>query len=85
MRAKTEQDYEIVSYLQDVSHKLYVAKEQLEKEEKLLTAMAVRSRYTGEDDERTSLLQLMDYHNTEMRDELRWGTLKNYFTTQAYI
>jgi site-specific recombinase XerD len=27
----------------------------------------------------------MDFHNTQMKDSLAWGTLKNYFTTRKYI
>jgi len=31
------------------------------------------------------LCKLVDYHNQVMKDNLAWGTLKNYFTTQKYI
>jgi integrase len=30
-------------------------------------------------------MKLFDYHNDEMKETLRWGTLKNYFTTQKYF
>jgi len=30
-------------------------------------------------------MTLFDYHNTEMRTTLEWGTLKNYFTTRRYV
>jgi integrase/recombinase XerD len=39
----------------------------------------------GEDNEKYSLLTLVDYHNTQMSESLTYGTLKNYFTTQKYI
>ncbi|MBL7969424.1 MAG: site-specific integrase [Prolixibacteraceae bacterium] len=32
-----------------------------------------------------TLVKLIDYHNTNSKEALRWGTLKNYFTTQKYI
>ncbi len=32
-----------------------------------------------------TLLELIDYHNTHLKDTLEWGTLKNYFTTQNYV
>jgi len=28
---------------------------------------------------------LIDYHNEQEKDNLEWGTMKNYYTTQKYI
>ncbi|MGV8879700.1 MAG: phage integrase SAM-like domain-containing protein [Sphingobacteriaceae bacterium] len=33
----------------------------------------------------TTLNELCDYHNTELKDKLAVGTLKNYYTTQKYL
>lgn len=30
-------------------------------------------------------MDIIDYHNEDMIDKLKWGTQKNYFTTQKYI
>ena len=32
-----------------------------------------------------TLCKLIEYHNTNCKDTLRWGTLKNYITTQKYL
>ncbi len=29
--------------------------------------------------------QLNQYHNTQLRDTIEWGTMKNYMTTQRYV
>lgn len=31
------------------------------------------------------MLGLISYHNTNMKQVLAWGTLKNYFTTEKYV
>ena len=73
------------NYLEQVRHRLYDCAQELEKERKLLTAEAIKHRYLGSDDYGKTLKQLIEYHNEEMKDELAWGTQKNYYTTQRYI
>ena len=73
------------NYLEQVRHSLYECAQELEKEGKLLTAEAIKYRYLGNDDRGRTLKQLIEYHNEEMKDELAWGTQKNYYTTQRYI
>ncbi|MDF9799070.1 integrase/recombinase XerD [Catalinimonas alkaloidigena] len=72
-------------YLDQVKNHLYECHHQLEKEKKLVTAEAIKHRYLGKDDRGKTLSELMEYHNEEMKDELAWGTQKNYFTTQKYV
>lgn len=57
----------------------------LKSEHKLITGKAIKSRYLGEDDVHRSVMDIIDYHNEDMIDKLKWGTQKNYFTTQKYI
>jgi len=73
------------AYLEQVRNRLYESVQDLEKERKLLTAESVKNRYLGKDDRGKTLKQLIEYHNEEMKDELAWGTQKNYYTTQKYI
>ncbi|MBN2743959.1 MAG: phage integrase SAM-like domain-containing protein [Marinilabiliaceae bacterium] len=51
----------------------------------LITAEAIKNLYCGEGEKEHTLLSIFDYHNTEMKNTLEWGTLKNYFTTRRYI
>jgi len=82
----TKQEARLLNrYLDQVYSSLFESYQELRMENKLITAQAVKSRYLGEDQQHQSLLTLVEYHNTQMTETLRWGTLKNYFTTQRYI
>ncbi|MCB0496162.1 MAG: site-specific integrase [Cyclobacteriaceae bacterium] len=76
---------QINDYLAAVQTQLYDCKTQLERERKFVTAKAIKSRYTGEDQQSITLLHLVNYHNTEMKSELTEGTLKNYRSTERYL
>jgi len=73
------------AYLEQIRNHLYDCQQQLERERKLITAEAIKSRYLGQDERGKKLKELIEYHNEEMKDELAWGTQKNYFTTQRYV
>jgi site-specific recombinase XerD len=82
----TKQESRLLNrYLDQVRGRIFEAYEQLVSEKKLITSQAIKARFLGEDDKHYSLLTLVDYHNTQMSESLRFGTLKNYFTTQKYI
>jgi len=82
----TKQETRLLNrYLDQVYSKLFESYQELRMENKLITAQAVKARFLGEDQQHQSLLTLVDYHNTQMTETLRWGTLKNYFTTERYV
>jgi len=58
---------------------------QLEARREVITIDAVKNLYLGIEKAEFTLMKLFDYHNEEMKETLRWGTLKNYFTTQKYF
>ena len=58
---------------------------QLEARREIITIDAVKNLYLGIEKAEFTLMKLFDYHNEEMKETLRWGTLKNYFTTQKYF
>lgn len=51
----------------------------------LITAEAIKSKFLGNDERDHTLCKVINYHNTQMKASLAWGTMKNYFTTQKYI
>ena len=73
------------AYLDLVYADLLECQKQLLSEFKLVTAQAIKARYLGEDDDQKTLLDLVDYHNTNMKTVLKFGTMKNYYTTERYI
>jgi len=82
----TKQETRLLNkYLDQIHSRIFECYQELLAEKKLITAQAIKARFLGEDEKQYSLLSLIDYHNTQMSESLRWGTLKNYFTTQKYI
>ena len=73
------------SYLDDVRAEILNAHKQLHSERKLITAKAIKLRYLGEDEQRMSLMGLIKYHNTNMVQSLKPGTMKNYYSTEKYL
>lgn len=54
-------------------------------QKKVITVETFKRAYYGEEEEDYTLGKLMNYHNVEMKENLAWGTMKNYFTTQKYL
>ncbi len=73
------------SYLDDVRAEVLNAHKQLHSERKVITAKAIKLRYFGEDEERTTLMKAVEYHNQNINGALKPGTLKNYFSTEKYL
>ena len=86
-RAKeTDQNLILLNtYLDDVYGEVLNAHKQLHSERKLITAKAIKLRYFGEDEERITLMDAVEYHNRNINKALRPGTLKNYFSTEKYL
>ena len=73
------------NYLDNIYSKLLNCHKQLLEEDKIISASAIKARYLGKDDNRKTLLELIEYHNTNMASVLKSGTLKNYYTTEKYL
>jgi len=84
-RGTKEETKQLNGYLDQVKSQLTACKEELVKERKLITTEAIKNRYLGRDERGKTLKGLIEYHNREMKDELAWGTQKNYYTTQRYV
>lgn len=72
-------------YLDQVYNKFLDCHKQLSNENKIITAQSIKARFYGFDDHQKTLLELMSYHNSHMRNVLKPGTLKNYYTTETYL
>ncbi|SRX55032.1 site-specific integrase [Aequorivita sp. CIP111184] len=73
------------SYLDEAYVQIMDAHKQLLQEGKLITAQAVKARYLGQDELNQSLKELVTYHNTNMVTVLKYGTMKNYYSTERYL
>lgn len=73
------------AYLDDMYAKLLYSHKQLTAEFKLITTQNIKARFLREDEKHKTLLELVEYHNLNMQSILKFGTLKNYFTTEKYL
>ena len=73
------------TYLDQAYSQLHDCHKQLLEESKIVSAKSIKSRYLGEDDTNKTLTQLIAYHNSNMITVLKFGTMKNYYTTEKYL
>lgn len=73
------------AYLDNIYTNLLDCHKQLTAEFKLITAHNIKARFLGEDEQHKTLMELVDFHNTSMKSVLKFGTLKNYYTTEKYL
>jgi integrase len=72
-------------YLDQEYSRLLDCHKQLLAEDKVVSSQAIKSRYLGEDNTQKTLNELLVYHNTNMVNVLKSGTMKNYYTTERYL
>tara|TARA_R110000868_G_scaffold358814_2_gene620535 strand:- start:964 stop:1464 length:501 start_codon:yes stop_codon:yes gene_type:complete len=73
------------SYLEEGNSGLFKSYQDLKMEHKLITSQAIKARYLGEDEQNHSINDIINYHKEDMEGKLKWGTQKNYYTTQKYV
>lgn len=72
-------------YLEKVRAKIVNLYQELTLSGKVITAVAIKNKFLGIDQQEFTLCKLMEYHNTQMIQVIAQGTMKNYFTTQKYL
>jgi site-specific recombinase XerD len=83
--SRTSEAKQINKFIEDTRYRLMECYQQLLLEHKVITPLAIKELYLGETKVENTLMGLISYHNTNMKQVLAWGTLKNYFTTQKYV
>ena len=84
-KSRSEEGKVLNIYLDRVYANLLDCHKQLIDESKFITAQAIKARYLGEDDQHKTLMDLVSYHNRNMKSILKPGTIKNYYTTERYL
>lgn len=85
MKGRNPEATVLNNYLDAKYARLLQCYEDLLKEDKVITAKAIKARFLGSDATFKTLLDVIDHHNTTMGDILKWGTLKNYGATEKYL
>ncbi len=82
LKGSCEEALNINVFMDQVQIQITEVYRQLLKEKKLITPLSVKARYLGQDEVTKTLLQLVAYHNFNMKEVLKYGTLKNYYSTE---
>jgi hypothetical protein len=84
-KPSTSENKQLNSYLEQIRKMMVESCQDLVLSKQVITTEAIKNKFLGLDISDMTLCKLIDYHNTTCNETLRWGTLKNYFTTQKYI
>lgn len=84
-KGNSEEARTINAYLKQIEAKIFEHYRTLLAGDHLITADALKNAYFGIKQGQRTLLQVVEYHNTHLKDRLEWGTMKNYMTTAKYI
>ena len=85
LRGTTPKVRSINKYLDQVYSKMLDTQKRLLDRDSIITAQAIKAAYLGLDEDHKKLSDIIEYHNTQMTSVLKWGTLKNYYTTAHYL
>jgi integrase len=84
-KGKNPEISKLNSYLEQIRSQLTNYYQDLVVNKQEVTPDAIKNKFFGVDESGETLKELIEYHNTRMDENLEWGTLKNYFTTQKYV
>jgi len=85
VKGLNDESKSINSYLKQVQAKLFSYYQKLSNENKPFSSAIIKAYFLGENTNRYSLSDIIEYHNEHMKSTLRWGTQKNYYTTHKYL
>jgi integrase len=72
-------------YIEQVRNQLFECYQELQKQKKLITADAIKSKYFGLDEKEHTLISIFEYHNTNMHTTLTPRTAQGYYTTLKFL
>src|SRR5690606_14969413 len=88
VRRMTEELRELDSYLDALKEKLYATHQALLRENKIITAEAMKNKYTGASEKARMLVPIFQKHNDEVEalvpKEYSPGTLERYKTSLSH-
>ena len=85
IKGKDIKDRNINHYLDQVQIKLFQSYQDLNTEQKPLSAQSVKSRFLGEDTKYHTMQDVITYHNQKMKNSLQDSSMRLYQTNQKYI
>ena len=76
---------QINQYLDQAYTQLFQIYQDLKFQEVLITAQLIKVSYTGECEQSKSLVHLIEYHNTKIKNTLAKGSIRNFGVTESYL
>lgn len=85
LKGSSNEARRINQYLNQINAEIFEAYDDLRKNNELISAKAIKSRFLKEDVNGCTLIEAVEYHYKLAQKTIRPGTLKNYRTTEKYI
>jgi integrase/recombinase XerD len=76
---------DIKEKIRQLRNEINAAYDELRYNKEIISSESIKAKIEGIDEEQTTLLWLMNYHNTEIKKLLEPGTMKNYYSTERYV
>jgi integrase/recombinase XerD len=84
-KGQTEEAKSLNFFLENIRGNIINIYQDLQIKKKQITAVAIKNKYCGTEEKEHTLMSLFDFHNNELKSSLKWGTMKNYYTTRKYV
>lgn len=85
LNGNSSESRQINKKIDETKVQFYKIYDSLIKEGLLVTTQTIKTRFLGSDQQHHTLLYLINYHQEKMGKVLKYGTLKNYYTTENYL
>lgn len=85
LRGSSAESIQVNKSIDRIYNQIYESFRQLQDDNQVLSAAAIKARYMGVDDSFKKLSDILDYHTLNMQAVLKPGTMKNYRTTEKYL
>ena len=85
LKGNSIESQQINKKIDETKSLLYDAYDTLAKEDQIINAQKIKSRYLKSDQQHFTLIYLINYHKEKMDKILKYGTMKNYYTTESYL
>ena len=85
VKGNSEEARTVNTYLKQIEAEIFEHYLALVGKKKPITADSLKDAYLGVKPDTHTLLQVIEYHNVQLKETLEYRTLKNYFTTEKYV
>ena len=85
LKTKDQGSLLVNEFIEQTRSQIFQCYMDLKANKETITAPSVKARYLGEDEDHTSMKELIAYHNEKMQHVLHPNTMRHFQTSQNYI